>query len=504
MAEPLLVARHQSGAARVFTLEDSMSVRTLTQIGDDLPSSAIESDIRNAGSDTEAAHSNKVINAFGGVYGAFADGVYKLQTGSNFGEWSKDSADGGVTFSGSTPRISYSVEYGVTNNTPYIFGLYNRLDDTTFRGWRLNLLTGVSEETSDIGFSNLSMVCKGSTFYNNCIWLQATNGGNFTNITQISLSPLKVFRHSFSDVGSGSVSDNGTCWDVFQGDLYRLVLDDEAASADREWQLQRLDAGDWEPLASFPSGNNNKHVKACLFNDGSSLYAITYDRDLFPNGGWEMTQLNVSNRQVSVGADLTNIVLPSDLRAGGALVIDRRGRWWPFVEQTTDGSTQVVLYFAEEGTTGATVNRYEFVDENTELNLAAGGAIQGGGTLAFPEGNLGGGSRILRLNESTMTVYARERTSNGEKITFRVHPPINPDMASVTTGLIAKFYIGSNGTAPTTQANLLGNATGGSATRNLNQVENITADDTDYTVTIDTSNFSDNTIIELGAELTSS
>jgi len=71
----------------------------------------------------------------------------------------------------------------------------------------------------------------------------------------------------------------------------------------------------------------------------------------------------------------------------------------------------------------------------------------------------------------------------GEQISFKAYGD------SGSSDKTVKFYFNNAEEAPDTQVTLMGTATGGSATRNGNQVDNVDADDgtTTYTVVRDTS-----------------
>lgn len=489
MPEPLLIVDHRDGTPQVL----SMISTATEQIGDDLPASAESSYGPGSGKDNDCAASNKVINAFGGLYASLADGIYKLQTGSAAGVWSKDSADGGVTFSVGTSSHSYGIFYGVTNNTPYLFGAYD-VDATqgNYRAWRLNLLTNTSEETSTIGVSGgATDQVKGSIFYQNTFHTFIKSSGSLATTIRVTLDPLTINGEIITHNAGATTAPGGACYDVFMGNLYRIIARDTASDGIGDWSIEKFTSGAFQSLITFDDlgeGGALSAVKNCLFNDSTNQYVILWDKN---TSGWRMYQLDVVAGEISLGSELTSTVLPVAIQAGGVAAVNT-GRWWPYKEQQADGSFENILYYSPSGKEGSSADpltRFKFADNATQLEQQDTG--QGTGAMALPEGTQGGGQRIYIPDAATATVYAKERVSGGEKITFRVHAPLEPSGGSVTTGLKVKFFLGTDGGVPETQAQLIGSVTGGSATRNGNQVENIDADGSDYTAIIQPSGFDD-------------
>jgi hypothetical protein len=437
---------------------------------------------------------NSVINAFGGVYCLGGSGVWKLQGGSQFGVWSKDSLDGGYTFptvGGSNANVAGPF-YTVIDSEPYIFGTQHT-GNTTSRVWRINLLTGVGErglDQTNPGLSN-SIMFNGQAF---------TNGPGVAVVT-INPAGLTMGIVAFPSSGVNSLI-NGEVGDynIFNGKLYFFAQNRPSGSGfNGKPILYEWGAGQFTAIVTDFESVDRPYAQTdgrwCLFDDGTNMYAIYYNNEA-SNEGWKMFQLDFSGGTFSLGIELTNAILPTGLRPGNGS--SSTGAWFVYKDQDNTGSADIFLGYAANNA-GGQITLYQFINNSTELSFVQSGAD---GRYAVPNWESGGGDRELDLAAPQITVYKRVRDSGGEKVTFRVFPPLQPLNDYDGTNLTVNFFFGVDGDIPLTQALLTGTATGGSAVRTGNSITGVESDGiTDYTAVIQAFGFNDLDNINLTAEV---
>lgn len=473
MAASVLVLKRTS-PVQVYTMVGT----TLTQLGDDLPASS------ETGSDAGDVHVNRVISAFGGVYACVDDGVYKLQVGGTTdGEWSNLAIDGGLPYTGqdtTETKWQYGPYFKVIDNEPYIFGVYNATTVNSIRTWKLNLLTGASSISGDLSrLIDGDEVVGAQIMYNGSLHIWVRDGSTHRHFTvNPDTTPPTASSMINAAISPSLMAGHEVAFDIFNGKLLataRFVTDSFP-------YIFQFDAGTWIPLFSITSVfvANSTSRRRALFNDGTTGYAIV------PGSGnlWHMWQINSTAGVLSVGSELTTTVLPPAIQALST------GFWAVYQNQLSDGTSEILLNFTN---TSGIVTQYKFVDSSTQLTLLDSSTLSTSLVMS-PEG---GGARALIESGPTVTVYAKERVSGGEKVTFRC--------SGGQTSQVVRFFFGTDHEVPITQAQLTGTVTGGSATRNGNQVEDVDADGTtDYTVTVQALGFEDLDRIELTARISAS
>lgn len=430
---------------------------------------------------------NTVIHAFGSVYCYTKDGVHRLQSsdGTTGDTWSIATEDGGFAFpnTGGSSDDNIGIYYVTIDNEPYLFGVYPDAS-AGFRAWRYNLLTSTYEESDSIGSVNIGD--DGIHVYYNglVVTMSAAGVGTIIDPSSLNISAISGGAGTSWDYGSTSLPD----LNVFNGELYML----HEANSDGFPSISKFGGGTFSRELSLDSQAINAIGNHCaLFDDGTDMFAIYY-QDLagFASDGWICRQIDVTNGILSLGSDLSTTVLPPGVRVGSSTVAST-GRWVAFKNQLTDGSYEIILWFSPDSS-GSVWEQYLWNGTSTAMSLQD---IGGDSQFHLPNTKQGGGERVFESDSPTVAVYARSRVAGGEEVTFRCF--------GGQTDQVVRFYVGSGGEVPEVQAQLSGTATGGTATRNGNQVESVDCDGaTDYTITIlATGTFDDNERIELTARI---
>jgi hypothetical protein len=471
MAAPLLIAKTTgAGNPEVFT----MTGATTAKLGDDLPGSL------ETGSEAGTLLLNRVINAFGGVYACVDDGIYKLQTGSRDGEWSNLAIDGGLPYTNqetTDTTFQYGPYFIVIDGEPYLFGLYSSAHGLAgVRTWKINLRTGTSTISGNLNLGVNRGPIGTHILYNGILHLWNISSNVFHLVDPANTPP------TISATTSTSMMGHEVEYDVFDNKLYATGRNSSTGYPG----IYQFDAGNWfKVLDLFTTDVGDLNTRRrCLFNDGTSMYAIVPGAT-----NWRMFQLDLIAGSLSITQELTGIVLPPSITS----VND--GFWMTYQNQLSDGSTEILLYFGRSGS----LSQYKFIDDTVALSLEDTGAFD----KTNANWKFGGGDRIFESGAPTISVYDKIRTTGGQRVTFRVFPPVTGTIEGLDLNdLTVKFFFGTEQETPMTQALLTGTVTGGTALRNGNDVVGVSADGaTDYTAVIQASGFGDNDKIELVAQV---
>lgn len=489
MVAPLLIGDFNSTDTDSIHQVYIMTGTDLEPLGDTIDESA---SIQSFG---DTLYENMVIAAWGSIYAVGEEGLFRLVNGS-LGDWSRDSADGGLTWTtpGGSNTRTIGVYFTSIGNVPYLFGTYTT-GNTTSRAWRLNLLTGVGELGSA---SDPNPGEETQYFYDGQVFSAQSSLISVMDPSSLTITTIATPGGS---TDPNSVYTEGVCaFNEFNGKLYMIGQAHGTGSTTQGLPtLYEYGAGQFTAIINDFEITNRLYAIAgarwCLFDDGTRMYTIYYNNES-GNEGWKMFQLDLTAGTFVKGTELTNTVLPSALRPGNGA--QTTGRWSTYVDQQNDGTYDIFLNYGT-GSGGGAITQYQFVDNATELTFIQSGADA---RFAMPESKTGGGSRVADLSAPTVCVYAKERTAGGETVTFRAFPPILPLDGYDATDNTVNFYFGLDQDVPVSQALLTGTATGGSAVRVGNSVTMVEADGiTDYTVTIQAFGFDDLDKINLVAEI---
>lgn len=133
----------------------------------------------------------------------------------------------------------------------------------------------------------------------------------------------------------------------------------------------------------------NNGLNECFHRDGlvrkgDALYAIVYasgyegspaaapNIDAVLSTGWEMHKFVPSGTTVVFDSEVTDTVLPQELRrqsdpSGAQNGASYRGRWTKSHEVDESGNARLYLYYTTKGNQGSIITQYEFVDDTQEL-----------------------------------------------------------------------------------------------------------------------------------------
>lgn len=472
MAAPLLIqeVHNFTGGNPKFKVY-IMTGTTIEQLGNDITDTFVHSYSHNRAS-------NLVINAAGGVYCGGKTGIFKLQTGTQFGDWSNTPANGGYTFAapGGANTAALGPIFTSISDVPYIFGVYASNTSIT-RVWRINLLTGVGTEGSNQSVlpQNRGILYDGAYY--------STSLTNDSNIYVINPTTLTITTIAQPTTGANSWYGLQAGYNIFNGKLYGINQNSPSGGAQGKPVVFEYGGGLFANIIELETTNQDEDVVAnsryALFDDGTNMYALYY---WIANGGWKLKQLNPSGDTFVAGSDLTSI-LPAAVRTGASA----NSAFAVYKQLQTDGSNRTYLLYASNTPTG-NYTVYEFINSNNISFVATGADSR----YAIPDWQAGGGSSELDVTATQILVYKRERVTGGEKVTYRVYPPVDPLPGYDETGHTVKFYTGGADRVQTAQALLTGTATGGTSVRVGNEVQEVTADGTtDYTITIQASGFGD-------------
>jgi hypothetical protein len=252
--------------------------------------------------------------------------------------------------------------------------------------------------------------------------------------------------------------------------------------------------GTWDQVvANFDSSRaaNPEDSQLCLFVEGGFMWALVW-RDAGATGrGWRCYRFDTA---LAV-TDVTDTVMPLPRKetsltggagAGTNTTVPNFQRWVVVHDaDTTPGSNQVWLYFAEDGVAGTTLTLYEW---------QAGGASEmvvdsaGGDTAHSLPTGYAVGERIWTAGELDIRITGVEAAVGGEKVKFRCS-----GAAGVGDKTVSFRFTSVHGAPNGAVATLIGSlvvesgAPTGSASRSGNTVINIDADPTvEYSITWDT------------------
>jgi hypothetical protein len=251
---------------------------TKTQVGTNFGSTL------TPGQEWVTSAKNRVINFQGELYAVSWDGVYRFnKTGGNFpsgapdGDWSKDNADGALTFAspgGSTAtRLTQSglhVMYYESGGEqiPFLVGIFYPATASRARAFQLNGNTGTWTETSDIVFTLTAgdTGVSDETVFGGKLHF-ATGSPSQTQSYDPSTQTFSNHTLSAGRTGQGVsfCAFNGTLYALYAGSTIRLDSFNGASwtNVDSGWMTP-------ENFANYPNGNRH-----CLFTDGTNMWALT-------------------------------------------------------------------------------------------------------------------------------------------------------------------------------------------------------------------------------------
>lgn len=467
--------------------------------GNPLPGTALEY-IRYNGGNADQYHMPdfRIVRFRGAYYACSNQGVFKMQ---NDGSWSMDSLDGGLTFvspaptafnatQGSNTSIRGGLYVATVGGKPRLFGWY-RVDPSVSanaqRGFWLDPDTGqwvLGAVTNVPGTAYYGYILSGfgqplsrfglwySFYHNGTLHILGHDDPGSPNIYTNPTSGHKTYTPgsdswaAVTNPSGGNVERQwGRTFCVWQGRMF-AIHKGSTAGVNYRASLWEFVGGTWTEVLQITVPQydpDNAPSRNALFTDGTNLYFIMRFR--YNGDGWRAYQITPA----MTVTDITTAVVPPGLRT--ALNADTAGML-PVVDSiSVPGQTTIYLRHWNSRAYGNPMTLYKWNGPSSMLSVVDSG---GNVSHSLPHGLLSG----LHVFSSAPEVVIEnfEDTQTGLKLHFKVY--------GGGTGWTVKFYFGRDILG--TQATLTGTATGGSAIRNGNQVENVAADGmTTYTVDFD-------------------
>jgi len=213
-------------------------------------------------------------------------------------------------------------------------------------------------------------------------------------------------------------------------------------------------------------GDNNTHHRDGLVAKDGNLYAIVYATgwegvstgavsiDSLDSPGWGMYKIVNSGNEIVLHSEITDTVLPQELRrvagmSGAPNGVSWNGRWTTQHQVDESGVERVYLYYANNGFAGSLVNIYEFIDDTQPLQLIDVGLDA---SLSNASYRRGGGNYEIQPAK-TFPVAVRQGQVAGT---------VDIDVTIVGTGqpLLFGMLYNSDNEAATTLMNLVATTSG--------------------------------------------
>lgn len=281
---------------------------------------------------------------------------------------------------------------------------------------------------------------------------------------------------------NGSLVGNheGCSFSAFEGEFYMVY---HVSTAGGLLKIDRYSGGTWATCISYVGeGSSGTYALEAdqqqteLFVWGGALYLFC-SGFIYPESqnGLRVFKYTTTNGIITEGneVDLMNTVVPSEYRAGST----NRNISYSIVKAIPDYDTNptspsLYLVWIKDSSLswlGLTWNGDSslMTDEGTITSYG----------MAFGSSKDGGGGRIWTEDSIAIQLTGLDVGSGGLTIKFKAYGD------SGSSDKTVKFYYSTDEGPPTSQCTLTGSPTGGSATRNGNQIENVNADDgtTEYT-----------------------
>jgi hypothetical protein len=448
-----------------------------------------------AGSPQYWTRRNAVIHVASGVYAVQYDGVYRLQPDNV--TWSNAGVDGGLTFTNPDLAAGYGVSRSglhvfYIGASPFVCGWYKTTTGAdNLRGFRLDVNAGTWAEQTDVATGTALGSADGGSPHNEIPFkglLYFGTGAAGGVVAQRTLSPssgsFSILTHPISNAaGLNYLYD----YCAFDDVLYMVTPIDVSAGANGRPRLYALGAGTWNTtptvLDTVPANlglTNGGVARWCLFTDSTNLYALCLVNTdgVGTNYGWRLYQID----SALVVTDITTTVLPTSLRSpddGGGAPLAQTGRFFKFIDvDTNPASPAIYLVYTPNNDPAQAITLFQWVSNAAPLNL-----IETNGVASDAAPNLAqtGGDRIFTVGEMNILITNRQPVIGGEQIFFRAWGDPGPIDKYV------RFYFSKQGEPTSTQCVLTGTATGGSAVRAGNEIQQVEADDgtTEYSITWD-------------------
>ncbi len=458
---PLLILRNigSSGNPQVSRL---LAGTTGSQLGNDITVVPLE-ELPTARFTSDA---NRVVHYDNDLYAIIEDQIVKYNSGTN--NWDTEFT---LTIT-TTERRKADLWPIDINGTPSLIALFVNssvqyamvtFDGTTWT--QTNLGTSANNDL------HLSAVYRNKVFLN-------TDGGS--QVIEVDPTTPTLVAHSIP--GKTSVSAAGD-FQIFQGRFFYLATD--GVNAGDNWGLWEYTGATWvrrsfintatddagASAGTFELGNAGENGACALFTDGTDLFGLMPGRTAISNEGSVLAQWTPNGNDFDE-TNLSATVLPADRQLGGG---DGDGtKWNVWVDNdTTPTSPGIHIWFLSANDTG----NYTYYEWNGTGSPLSTGAASVSHEFKLPSGSVGGGARVWTSGELNIKIEdVVPFAGGGLQIQFTAYNDVGP------ADKIVKFFFNPDEEVPTTQATLAGtpvviSGPAAAPTRNVNQLENVEADD---------------------------
>lgn len=423
---------------------------------------------------------NRVQQVLGELYALGKSGVWKkddpttLVIGTDE-DWTSQHSFTNADATG--PRRS-GLHVIYVDDVPYLTGVFGDAGgDTLWRGFRLNLNTGVWDETAALGGPDGDAFVEEIVYRGRLHFCVHKNSDNSMRTGTWDPKQRK-FSTTTNDFG-----DWTPAWVI---DQTGRLLASYYSTGSIIMTVGEFSGNAWTKISSFGPANvgvsTHNRRRTIFFRDGSSIIAIHF---VIVAGtfGWKAFKFDSS----LVVADISATVLPSALRpvgSGGTWSgISGNDRMFVSTNNDTPGSPSFTIYHEADPFEGTTFTVYSWNGiASLMTSLGTGGDVY----HSIPsDQSFSGGSRIWTAGELDALITDRDNVDGGDIIKFKA--------SGGGTGKIAKIFFSTTGGHTLTQATLVtSSVTGGSAIQSGNDITNVSANGTtEYSATI---NYTSNSI----------
>lgn len=444
----LVLDNRDGGTPRVWRFRNGVEP---FQVGNDLPGTAAESTTRN----TLRTAGRRVIQFKGAIYAIANDGVYKLQ---NDNSWSKAAIDGGLTFTTPSTGVDNTVRSGFEvfyrNGKPYLIGAFKTAAGGIKAFWLDPDMEQWVEGTNVYGApvnNTLGNGVMSQAVFRDKIFFYVNNNNTsdavyvYTPATDSWVSAtLPGDRGSNRPVADLCVFNDRLYFGYIRSDLNAVKVAE--LNYDTNTFVAVLD------LVPGVQMMYNATTPYCLYTDGTYMYVVA----LQTNAGFRTWR--ITSAPAATAVDLFPVVL-------GLTSHNNASGFQKAYDFSTPGVATPLLFYKNANSISNPIYLFKHVGPSSKWQFLGSGATI---DQVLPHGAVGG-SFDLVPGESDIIITGKTPIIGGETLKFKVYGGGTKTV---------KFYYGLGTSLPLTQLPLKGLAVGGTAVRNGNQVDNVTADGT--------------------------
>lgn len=447
----ILVSKHDGlGSTAVFELVGGTS---LQQIGNNITSSM------EAPTNVTVAN-NRVIEFKGKKFVWHRNTIREENTGGT-GTWGIVHTISDII---ATDGFARHTGFHIINvdGVPTILGGYSDISTNDIN--ILRSTDGVTWTEVDSTLNTGAGTCGRSIVYRNKLYWRYVSSQEVIEFDPVLNSSVEV-------TGAGLVAGNSTqdfC--VHGNELFMLGTRDTGNGS--KFILWQKIGSTFTQVHSFTAADNGASGEqgcACLFSDGTDLYAICNGRDTLVDGN-TMFRIQNPGGPGQIVTEITDTVIPARFRSGGAAA-NIVNRWFSYVDNDTDPASPEIYLWRLPAQFDSAYDAFQFIDFSTVLTELGSLSWE----ITLPNTKFGGGDRIV--STAGIKVYAELEqldtiAGSGSGVQVQFSYRVYGTGADKT----ATLYLDGGEEIPTVAATLVSIATGGSSSRSGNTIINVTPD----------------------------